>query len=197
MTASLPLAGYVLPAPLVPVAIGLAFGWFLERGGLGSARKLAAQFTLRDFTVVKVMFSAILTAALGLFWLARVGVLDPAGVWIPETRPLAQLVGGLLFGAGFAVAALCPGTSCVAAASGRLDGLAAIGGLLAGTALFVVAYPAFAPLHDAPSRGPLTLPEALGVPTGAVLLALTGLALAAFALAERLERRAPDEDRAG
>ena len=189
MSATLPLAADALPAPVIPLAIGLAFGWFLERAGLGSARKLAAQFTLRDFTVVKVMFSAILTAALGLFWLSRLGLLDASRVWIPETRPLAQAVGGIVFGAGFAVAALCPGTSCVAAASGRLDGLAAIAGLLAGTALFVVAYPILAPLHDSPSRGALTIPQALGAADGVVLLGLAAIAMAAFAFAERMERR--------
>jgi uncharacterized membrane protein YedE/YeeE len=190
MSALLPLAGGPVADVAVPVAIGIVFGWFLERGGLGSARRIAGQFTLADFTVVKVMFSAILTAALGLFWLGELGVVDLSLVWIPETRPLAQALGGVLFGAGFAIAALCPGTSCVAAASGRTDGVAAILGLLAGTALFVAAYPLVAPIHDAPSRGPLTIPQALGVPTGAVLLALALLATGAFLLAERLERRA-------
>ena len=187
---ALPRAAQALPAPLVAIAIGVVFGWFLERGGLGNARKLAAQFQLRDFAVVKVMFTAILTAALGLFWLSRAGAVDLAQLWVPETRPLAQLLGGLLFGDGFAIAALCPGTSCVAAASGRADGLAAIGGLLVGTFVFVAFYPAFEPIHDGRSLGPLTIPQALGVPTGIVLLGLAALAGAMFALAERLERAA-------
>lgn len=190
MSAPFPLADGPVPGIMVPVAIGIVFGAFLERGGLGNPRKIAGQFTLADFTVVKVMFSAILTAAIGLFWLGRLGVVDLSLVWIPETRPLAQSLGGVLFGAGFAIAALCPGTSCVAAASGRLDGFVAILGLLAGTALFAAAYPLVASIHDGASAGPLTIPQALGVPTGAVLVALALLAAGAFLLAERLERRA-------
>ena len=64
-------SGALLAAPL----IGFAFGWFLERGGLGSAPKLAGQFYLTDLTVFKVMFSALLIAMLGAFWLDRLGVL--------------------------------------------------------------------------------------------------------------------------
>ena len=88
--------------------IGIAFGWTLERAGLGSARKLVGQFYLTDFTVFKVMFSAIVTAMLGVFWLARVGVLDLSQVYVPETFLVPQLVGGLIFGAGFALAGSVP-----------------------------------------------------------------------------------------
>ena len=63
---------------LAALALGFAFGWCLERGGLGSARKLAGQFYFTDLTVFKVMFSALLTAMLGAFWLDRLGVLDLA-----------------------------------------------------------------------------------------------------------------------
>ena len=87
--------------PRPRVAIGIAFGWALERAGLGSARKLAGQFYLTDLTVFKVMFSAIVTAMLGVFWLGRLGLLDLARVYVPETFLLPQLVGGLLFGVGF------------------------------------------------------------------------------------------------
>ena len=68
--------GILLAAPL----IGFAFGWFLERGGLGNARKLAGQFYLADLTVFKVLFSALLTAMLGAFWLSRLGV-NQRGIW--------------------------------------------------------------------------------------------------------------------
>src|SRR5688572_1952067 len=114
------------------VLVGVAFGWCLERAGLGNARKLAGQFYLTDLTVLKVMFSAIVTAMLGAFWLARLGVLDLSRVYVPETYLLPQLVGGLVFGVGFAVGGLCPGTSCVAAAAGRGDGLALVLGMFAG-----------------------------------------------------------------
>src|SRR5262245_37914804 len=82
--------GVLLASPV----IGFAFGWFLERGGLGSASKLAGQFYLTDLTVFKVMFSALLTAALGTFWLNAFGVLDLSLVYLPETFVLPQALGG-------------------------------------------------------------------------------------------------------
>ena len=109
---------------VVALIIGVAFGWCLERSGMGSARKLMGQFYLTDLTVFKVMFTAIITAMLGIFWLGWIGVLDIARVYVPETYILPQLVGGIIFGVGFATAGLCPGTSCVSAVTGRGDGVA-------------------------------------------------------------------------
>jgi uncharacterized protein len=174
----------------VALAVGVAFGAGLERAGLGSARKLAGQFYLRDFTVLKVLFSAIVTAMLGVFWLARLGVLDPARVYVPETWLLPQAVGGALFGVGMVAGGLCPGTSCVAAAAGRRDGFAVIGGMLAGILLFAAAFPLLWRLYESTPRGTLTFPDLLRVPAGTVVAAVVALALGAFAAAEWWERRA-------
>lgn len=166
-------------------AIGIAFGFALERAGLGSARKLIGQFYGTDFTVFKVMFSAIVTAMLGAFWLSRLGLVDLSRVYVPETWLLPQLAGGLIFGIGFAIAGLCPGTSCVAAATGRGDGLAVGAGMFAG-----VLIPPFRNFHESTPRGALTLPEVLNVPYGVVVFAVVLMAFAGFAVAERIERRA-------
>jgi rhodanese-related sulfurtransferase len=173
----------------VALLLGTAFGWFLERGGLGNARKLAGQFYLTDFTVFKVMFSAILTAMLGLFWLGRLGVVDVARVYVPETYLLPQLVGGLVFGAGFVVGGLCPGTSCVAAATGRLDGLALVAGMLGGIWLFGEAFPLVERFYGSTPRGTLTIPSLLGVSQGIVVFAVVAMAVGAFVGAGRLEVR--------
>jgi hypothetical protein len=171
------------------VLLGAAFGWFLERGGLGNARKLAGQFYLADFTVFKVMFSAIVTAMLGLFWLGKFGVVDVSRLYVPETYLLPQLAGGLVFGVGFVIGGLCPGTSCVATATGRLDGLAVVAGMLAGIWLFGEAFPFLERLYVSTSRGVLTLPVLLGVPYGVLVFALVAIALSAFAGIGQLERR--------
>ena len=173
----------------VAVAIGVAFGWTLERAGLGNAPKLVGQFYLTDLTVFKVMFSAVVTAMLGAFWLTRVGVLDLQRVYVPETWIVPQLVGGLLFGIGFALAALCPGTSCVAAATGRLDGLATVAGMLAGVWIAGVFITALSPVYEATARGTATLPDAFGVPYGVVVFAVVLMALAGFRVAEWIEAR--------
>jgi uncharacterized membrane protein YedE/YeeE len=170
--------------------IGIAFGACLERAGLGSARKLMGQFNFRDLAVFKVMFSAIVTAMLGLFWLSRIGVLDLSRVYLPETFIIPQLVGGAIFGVGFALAGLCPGTSCVAAASGRGDGLAAMIGMFAGVLATGAALPTFQRFFTSTARGGFTISSALAVSDGVVVLGIVAVAIAGFAVAPRIERYA-------
>jgi uncharacterized protein len=171
------------------IVIGFAFGWFLERGGLGSAPKLAGQFYLTDLTVFKVMFSALLTAMLGAFWLDRVGVLRLELVYLPETFVVPQALGGALFGAGFLVAGLCPGTSCVAAATGRRDGLAVMMGMLLGVAFFNAAFDRIAPIYTATPLGAVRLTDLVGIAPGTGVAMVTALALGGFVVASRIERR--------
>jgi uncharacterized membrane protein YedE/YeeE len=169
--------------------IGSAFGWFLERGGLGNARKLAGQFYLDDLTVFKVMFSAIVTAALGLFWLSRLGWLDLSRIVMPPTYLAPQAVGGIVFGVGFVMGGLCPGTSCVAAASGRLDGIALIAGMLAGVLAFGEVLPRITGFYYSTPRGDLSLDQVLHVSRGLTVFLLVAIALAGFAAAEKIELR--------
>ena len=191
MSAPLPLdASAGTPAALaVALAVGVAFGWCLERAGLGSARKLMGQFHLTDLTVFKVMFSAIVTAALGLFWFSRAGLLDLSRVYVPETFIAPQLVGGVVFGAGFALAGLCPGTSCVAAATGRVDGIAVVGGFFAGVLAMALAVPTVSRFYAGGARGAATLDVVLGTRPGTMVLIVVACAMAGFVAAERIERR--------
>ena len=170
---------------LTAIALGVAFGFCLERGGMAYAPKLAGQFTGTDFTVLRVMFSAIITAMLGLFWLDRLGLLDFASVYVPNTHLPAQIIGGVIFGAGFATAGLCPGTSCVAAATGRLDGLAVMVGLILGVVAFNMAHP----VYDATTLSPQTLPSALDIPYGVVVCLIVLLALVVFGVSRTVERQ--------
>jgi uncharacterized membrane protein YedE/YeeE len=190
MTAPFAEMGLIGPrgALVAAFAVGIAFGACLERSGLGSARKLMGQFDLSDLAVFKVMFSAIVTAMLGLFWLSRLGLLDLGNVYLPDTFLLPQLLGGALFGAGFALAGLCPGTSCVAAATGRLDGAAVMLGMFAGVLATGAALPRLQQLYLATARGGLTLPRLLGIPEGVVILVVVGLALVAFGFTARVEQ---------
>jgi uncharacterized membrane protein YedE/YeeE len=185
LSADVPDGAAALAAAL---AIGAAFGWALERAGLGSARKLAAQFYLTDLTVFRVMFSAIVTAMLGVFWLSRLGLLDVTRVYVPATYLAPQAVGGLVFGAGMVMGGLCPGTSCVAAATGRRDGLAVIAGMLIGVLLFDEAFPLVRGFYESTPRGTFTLPELLHLPYGVLVFAIVALALGGFAMADGVER---------
>lgn len=191
MTAPLPLS-FATGSPsalVVAFGVGLGFGWCLERAGLGSATKLMGQFHLTDLAVFKVMFSAIVTAMLGLFWLARAGIVDLSRVYVPETFVLPQIVGGLVFGAGMALAGLCPGTSCVAAATGRGDGLAVAAGFFAGVLATALALPWMSRFYLSGARGSMTLETVLGLDTGTLILVVVASALAGFVIAEHVEQR--------
>jgi len=168
---------------------GVAFGFVLERGGLGNSRKLAGQFYFTDFTVFQVMFTAIVTAMLGVFLLSRLGLMDTSLLAVPPTWLLPQLVGGLLFGAGFVMGGLCPGTSCVAAASGKIDAVALIAGMLGGTLLFGEVYPLVANLYRATPMGRYTLPQLLHLPEGLVVVLITVMSGLMFGGLARLHRR--------
>jgi uncharacterized membrane protein YedE/YeeE len=186
------------PAALaIATGLGVAFGAALERAGLGSARKLTGQFYGTDLTVFKVMFCAIVVAMLGAFWLGVAGVLDLSRVEVPGTWLVPQAVGGAVFGVGMVMAGLCPGTSCVAAATGRGDGLAVVLGLLAGVLVTGLGFAPLGGLYEATARGPLTLPAWLGVPYGAVVAAVVAVALVGFAVAEWIETRTRDATRGG
>jgi uncharacterized protein len=190
MSAPLPLAlAAGSPGALaVAFAIGVGFGWCLERAGLGSARKLMGQFHLTDLAVFKVMFSAILTAMLGLFWLSRFGVVDLSRVYVPETFVGPQLAGGVIFGAGMALAGLCPGTSCVAAATGRVDGIAVVAGFFAGILTTALALPTIALFYGSGARGGVTLDSVLDTSQGVMILVVVTIAMAGFVAADRIER---------
>lgn len=167
-----------LPDPPVwlAVPVGIAFGVLLERGGLASSRTIAAQLAFRDFTVVRVMLAAIVTAMLGTFWAARLGWLDLSAVGVPSTDVVPQVLGAVVFGAGFAIAALCPGTACAAVGTGRVDGVAAIVGLFVGTLAVSLAWPSLGVLAERAPRAEAFLPADLGLPAGVVVAAITVMA---------------------
>ncbi len=173
----------------IALVIGFGFGWFLEQGGLGNARKLAGQFYLTDMTVLKVLFTAIVTCMLGLFWLGKLGLVDLGRIYLLPTYVLPHLVGGLVFGVGFVMGGLCPGTSCVAASSGSLDGLALIGGMMSGIFLFNEAFPLVEGFYGTTPMGQVTLHGLVGIPYQAMVPAIVVLALGAYWAAERIERR--------
>jgi len=139
-----------------------------------------------------VMFTAIVTAMIGTSTLAWAGVLDLSLVALVPTYWIAQVVGGLLLGVGFVVGGYCPGTGVAAAATGRLDGLVTLLGILAGCAGFAFAYPALEGLYLAGEMGEQTLPDFFGVPRALVVAAVVAMALAGFAAAHAIERRFAD-----
>jgi len=167
--------------------LGFAFGFVLERSGFGRGDVLAAQFYFTDMRVLKVMFTSIVTALLGVTILAGIGVLDISMIAVPHTYLWPQLFGGLLLGAGFIISGYCPGTGVVAMASGKLDGLFAIGGVMVGSVLFGIGYPLYEGFYHSGDLGVLRLPDLLGVPEAVVAVAVTLMAIGMFIGGEKLE----------
>jgi uncharacterized membrane protein YedE/YeeE len=171
------------------VALGAAFGFVLERSGFGRAQKLVAQFELTDMTVFRVMFTAVVTAALGTSLLAALGLLDLKAVTINYPTFLWPMVaGGLLVGAGFVISGYCPGTSVVAAASGKLDGLLTVVGVVIGAVAYAELQPAVAGFHDSGKLGGVFLYQLLHLPPLAVAALVAVMAAASFKGAGAIER---------
>ncbi len=174
---------------VVAFLVGIGFGFALERAGFGSAKKLVSQFYLNDLAVFKVMFTAIVTAMLGVTYLSWAGFLDLSLVYLVPTYWVAQVVGGLVLGVGFVVGGYCPGTSLVSTATGKLDGLLFVLGFAAGTLGFALAFPLAKSLYAAGSLGTRTLPQVLGVPHGVLVFAVVVVAVLGFAGASWVEKK--------
>lgn len=173
---------------LLSLVVGTGFGFWLERAGFGSSRKLTAIFYLQDFAVLKVMFSAMVTAALGLQVFVALGYVDLATLYVPESIVWPQALGGALFGVGFVAGGWCPGTAAVGVASGKLDALVFLLGAGIGSLAFANLQPQLGDFLHAGTCAIGSLPEQLGIsgPVGAA--GLTVVALAAFVGATLVER---------
>jgi uncharacterized protein len=180
---SLSTIGFIVLA----IVLGFFFGFFLERAGFSSARKLTDQFYFKDFAVLKVMFTAIIVAMLGIVYLAFLGWLNLGQLYVPGTFLWPQLVGGLFLGAGFIVGGYCPGTSVAAAAIGKIDGLLFIAGILIGIFAFGAGFPHLQNFYLSGSRGALTIPQWLDLNAGIAAMVVVFAALVAFWAAEKCE----------
>lgn len=174
--------------------IGFGFGAVLEATGFGNTRKLAAQFYLRDLTVLKTMFTAIVVAGVLVYGASALGVLDMNRVWINPTHLWPGIAGGLVMGVGFVIGGFCPGTSLVAAATGKIDGMVFVVGALVGVGAFGETLPLFDSFFLSGDLGRFTLSDWVGLPSGVVLLLVVSMALALFVGAEALEKRARNVD---
>jgi uncharacterized membrane protein YedE/YeeE len=184
-----------LPTPAGPPAsragqlvlgliFGIAFGFLLQKGGVAKYEVLIGMLLLTDWTVLKVMMSAVVVGMLGIYALHAAGLVQ---LHIKPTRYGANTIGGILFGVGFAFAAYCPGTSAAALGQGNYDAVAVMLGMLAGSYAFAEASGWIArTINRWGERGKLTLDQLLGlpqvafVPAMAVLLVLVLAAVHVF-----------------
>ena len=163
------------------LVFGIVFGFLLQKGGVAKYHILIGVLLLEDFTVIKVMLAAIIVGMLGIFSMHRLGMVE---LHLKPTRYAANVLGGLLFGVGFALIGYCPGTGAAALGQGNYDAVGGVLGLMAGSYLYAEASARLSrSVEKWGDRGKLTLPELVGAPTTAFVLVFAPLlALALFAI---------------
>ena len=174
---------------VIALFLGFGFGVALEQAGFSTTRKLVGLFYGYDFTVLRVFFTAGVTAMIGVVALDHLGLMDMSLVYVNPTFLRSALVGGLVMGAGFIVGGFCPGTSVCAAATGKLDAMVFIGGSLIGILGFTELYPLLKGFYTADNWGPMRIDESLGLSPVTFGFLMTLAALGAFALAEVVEAK--------
>lgn len=169
------------------LVIGIGFGFVLEQAGFSSSRKLAGVFYGYDFVVLRVFFTAGVTAMVGLVFLGFMGWIDMSLVYINPTYLYSAIVGGLIMGAGFIMGGYCPGTSIVAATVGKIDAMLFLVGALAGMFIFGHYYHAWEPLYTGHYLGSPFIYETLGISKAWFAFLLTLVAVVAFAITQKIE----------
>lgn len=169
--------------------IGIAFGFVLEQAGFSSSRKLTGLFYGRDFTVLRVFFTAAITAMSGVLLLASMGFLDTSIIYVNPTYLRSAIIGGAIMGVGFVVGGYCPGTSVCGAAIGKVDAMVFVVGGVIGVLLFGEGFPLYDAFYTADFLGDVTVPDSLGISSGLFGLLLICAAVGAFMLTTRIEQR--------
>ena len=167
--------------------IGLGFGYVLEQGGFSTSRKLAGVFYGYDFVVLRVFFTAAITAAIGLLLFNYLGWVEYDMLYINPTFLWSAVVGGVIMGFGFILGGFCPGTSMVAAIIGKIDAMLFILGMMGGIFFFGAFYNAFEPLYNGSALGSIFVFDSLGMPRDLFLFLLVVIALAAFIITRKIE----------
>ena len=171
---------------------GFLFGFVLERAGFGNVRKLTAIFYLRDFSVLKVMFTAIIVCMLGLLYFSVFGWIDLGRVYLLPTYIWPQIVGGLVLGIGFIMGGYCPTTPIVATVSGKLDGLIFIVGMMFGSLIFAEIFPFLERFYNAGHMGAVRVSDVLKLNSGIVALLVCLMAVGAYWFVEKVEEKFGD-----
>jgi len=174
---------------IIALIVGIGFGFVLEQAGFSSTKKLVGLFYGYDFTVLKVFFTAGVTAMIGVVLFGQLGLLDLSLIYINPTFLWSALLGGAIMGVGFIIGGFCPGTSVCAAAIGKLDGMAFVFGSGLGILAFAEGYPMLENIYLSEAWGATLMNEMLGMSKIAFAFLLTAIAFAAFYFTGLIENR--------
>jgi hypothetical protein len=179
---------------VIALLLGMAFGYVLESAGFSSSRKLAGVFYGYDFTVLRVFFTAAITAMVGLLYFGYMGWIDLSMIYVNETFIYATLIGGVIMGLGFIMGGFCPGTSICAVAIGKIDAMIFTAGMFLGILIFSEAFPLFENLYSAEPLGPVKVFDVLGMSEGLFAFLLIIVALVAFVVTAWIQKRVKKVD---
>jgi uncharacterized membrane protein YedE/YeeE len=172
---------------LLGLLTGITFGFLLQKGRVAKYEKIIGQLLLKDWTVFKIMTTAIVIGAAGVYTLVSLGA---ARLDIWPFQVAAVLLGAVLFGAGLAVIGYCPGTGLAASGEGSRDAMVGVLGMITGAGIYVAAYDWLEPVGLAlGDYGKVTVPDALGVPPWLVIVVLAVVVTIVLWIIERHERR--------
>ncbi|WP_423126811.1 YeeE/YedE thiosulfate transporter family protein [Gaoshiqia sp. Z1-71] len=174
---------------IIALIIGIGFGFILEQAGFSSTKKLVGVFYGYDFTVLRVFFTAGVTAMIGVVLLNHFGILDVRLIYVNPTFLRSAIIGGIVMGAGFIIGGFCPGTGVCAASIGKMNGMLFVLGGFVGVFLFMETYPLIKDFYLADAMGPLKMNEQLGLSTPLFAFLMTAVALMAFYFTWKIEKR--------
>ena len=158
---------------LAAVLIGILFGYALQRSGFTNSRKISAAFYMKDVDVPVVMFTAIITASIGLWGMSLLGLIDLGKFYFLPSYLIPMIAGGFIFGIGMAVGGFCPGTSLASMVTGKIDAMVFVGGFLLGSLLFGDLYPIWDKFYNSDPNGVFRIDQLLNVNLGFAVLLIT------------------------
>lgn len=173
--------------------VGIIFGFILEQAGFSSARKLVGIFYGYDFVVLKVFFTAGITAMIGFLFFQYFGIIDVSSVYIHSNFLWSALIGGVIMGFGFILGGFCPGTSVVAAVIGKIDAWIFLLGIVAGIFIYGNWNDIFVPILSGKYFDGEQIHQTLGISRSIIVLAFAFMALAGFMVGHYFEKKAPEQ----
>ncbi len=174
---------------VIALLLGVVFGFILEASGFSSSRNLAGVFYGYNFVVLRVFFTAVIVAMVGLLYFDYFGWLDLSKIFILPTYLGPMILGAVIMGIGFVMGGFCPGTSFTGIAIGKMDALFFAIGLFIGIFIFGETFPLFKDFYYSGSMGNVTLTDVTGIPAAWFAIAFTVIALAAFWFTANIEKK--------
>lgn len=168
---------------ILAVVFGAAFGWLLHRGKVTDYNTIVNQFRLRDFTVLKVMLTAIIVGGVGVLALTQMGA---AKFHLRDANMLATIIGAALFGVGMVLYGYCPGTGVAAIGTGSVHALVGAFGMILGAIAYAFSYDWLrANVISVWRLGKVTLADVSGLPMVAIYGGLIVFAVVFFYAIEK------------